>query len=74
LTIDGSDVTYGFFFRGGADGVCETEAFLTEDEYILAGRTCLIVSMSAGFIAGAMVTFEWLFMEICCAGVLEGIA
>jgi hypothetical protein len=73
LAIQGGTGTYGFFFRG-FDDVCETEAFVTQDEYILAGRSCLIVSMAAGFIAGVMVMIEWLFVEICCAGVLEGIA
>jgi hypothetical protein len=73
VTIDGSDMTYGFFYLG-VDGECRTEvAFTTEDKNITAARTCLVVSMLAGFIAGCMVTVEWLFVEICCAGVLEGI-
>ncbi|CAB9501918.1 expressed unknown protein [Seminavis robusta] len=70
---EASGSTWGFFFRG-ANGTCQDMVFGTEDEMILAGRTCLIVSICAGFIAGVMVTFEWLFCEICCAGVLEGIA
>ncbi|CAB9531495.1 expressed unknown protein [Seminavis robusta] len=66
-------VTYGIFFRG-FEGTCQSEYYTTDDAVITGARTTLIVSMCAGFIAGVMVLFEWLFCEICCAGVLEGLA
>ncbi|CAB9497906.1 unknown protein [Seminavis robusta] len=73
---EASGSTWGFFFQDSITngGTCQDTVFSTEDEMILAGRTCLIVSICAGFIAGVMVTFEWLCCEICCARVLEGIA
>ncbi|CAB9501920.1 expressed unknown protein [Seminavis robusta] len=66
-------ITFGFFFRG-IDGTCETDYYTTNDGIITGSRSALIISMCAGFIAGAMVLFEWLFCEICCAGVMEGLA
>ncbi|CAB9501919.1 expressed unknown protein [Seminavis robusta] len=70
---DSGGLTYGFFFRG-IDGNCASEYYETDDPVINGARTVLIISMGAGFIAGVMVLFEWLFCEICCAGVLEGLA
>ena len=67
-----SDQTAGIFFKGQA-GTCEDSQFETDDGIVTGARTALMVSTCAGFIAGAMVTFEWLFCEICCAGLLEGL-
>ena len=69
----GAGGTYGIFFRG-TNNQCQDVAYDTEDPLVLGARSALIVSMCAGFIAGLMVTFEWLCVEVCCAGVLEGLA
>ena len=74
VNVDGgSGGTRGIFFRGTA-GTCQDTAYETDDPLVLGARSALIVSMCAGFIAGLMVTFEWLCIEVCCAGVLEGLA
>jgi hypothetical protein len=70
---DADGVSYGYFFKG-SDGVCAEEAYETDDGLVTGARSALIVSMVAGFGAGALILFEWILCEICCAGVLEGIA
>ena len=66
---------YGIFFHGtGSNNECETDLYETQDPFVTASRSTICLSMVAGFIAGLMVTFEWLFCEVCCAGVLEGLA
>ena len=68
--------SWGIFFRGtGASGnQCQEEPYETSDGLIMGARSALLVSMCAGFIAGLMVAFEFLFSEVCCAGLLEGLA
>ena len=70
---DDSGASFGIFYRGN-NGVCQEEEYETEDPVIKSARSALILSMICGFVAGTMVTFEWLLCEICCAGVLEGLA
>ena len=65
--------TAGIFFYG-VDGVCQEEQFETDDGLVTGARSALMVSTCAGFIAGVLVTFEWIFCEICCAGLIEGLA
>lgn len=69
----------GLWFYG-VDGTCKEEEFEVEDEgyftgaWVSSSRSCLIISMLRGAAATSMVTFEWLCCEVCCAGVLEGLA
>ena len=69
----------GIWFYG-VNGECTEEEFALEEEgwftgsWISTSRSCLIISMIAGAGAVALVMFEWLCCEVCCAGVLEGLA
>jgi hypothetical protein len=70
----------GLWFYG-VDGTCSEEELALESEeqwytggWISSSRSCLSISMFLGAAATAMVTFEWLCCEVCCAGVLEGLA
>ena len=69
----------GIWFYGVA-GECTDEEFALEEEgwftgsWIATSRSCLILSMIAGAAALIMVMFEWLCCQVCCAGVLEGLA
>lgn len=46
----------------------------SSEELVKAAQSALTLSTVAGFAAGAMVLFEWLLCEVCCAGCLEGLA
>jgi hypothetical protein len=67
-------------WKYGTDGECNPEDFAEGvNEWVSGGwvsgvRGCMIVSMFCGAAACTMVTFEWLFCEVCCAGILEGLA
>ncbi|KAG7339430.1 hypothetical protein IV203_025393 [Nitzschia inconspicua] len=70
----------GLWFYG-VDGTCSDEEFQLEDNeawftgaWVSSSRSCLSISMFCGAAATIMVTFEWLCCEVCCAGVLEGLA
>ncbi len=63
----------------GVAGTCDTEEYVLDDEWytgswITSARSCLIISMICGAAATTMVTFEWICCEVCCAGILEGLA
>ena len=65
--------TMGFFFKG--NGVeCEVNTYDTDDPFIQASRSMLSMSIVFGGIAGILVGFEWLVCQVCCAGLLEGVA
>ena len=71
--LDG-DVTSAGIWYLGRSGECDDEQFETEDSVVLGARSSLTISMIAGFAAFAMILFEWLLCEVCCAGILEGLA
>ena len=45
----------------------------TSDPLIAGAQTALTVATVAGFIAGVLVTLEWILCEVCCAGCIEGL-
>lgn len=76
VTGSSSEGGWGIFFQGTGAGAfeCHTEMYQTDDPLVTGARSALSISMTAGFVALLMVTFEWLFCEVCCAGLLEGLA
>ena len=61
----------------GGDGECNIDngSYTAEENGLVAGaRSALIISMLCGMSALVMVMFEWCICEICCAGLVEGLA
>ena len=59
----------------GVDGECNENSYSHGDDGMIRGaRNSLTFSMICGGAALILITFEWLFCEVCCAGCLEGLA
>ncbi|KAG7345180.1 hypothetical protein IV203_032711 [Nitzschia inconspicua] len=63
----------GVWFHGTQDGECVEGSYDAMDEELIVGaRTALTWSLLFGAGALALVTFEWLCCNICCAGCITG--
>jgi hypothetical protein len=70
--ITTSSGNIGIWYVDDGTGTCvEWES---QDEIVGGAQSMLTLSTIAGFAAGAMVLFQWLICEVCCAGCLEGLA
>jgi hypothetical protein len=75
LNFGGFDVASLGLWYYGIGGECITDQFDAVDDGLIAGaRASICISMICGLAAMVMITFEWLFCEVCCAGCLEGLA
>jgi len=74
ISADDGSYNVGIWFTG-TDGECSEESYdAVEDSYVAWSRSALSISILCGVVAIILVLFEWLFCEICCAGLVEGLA
>lgn len=70
-TGDGKNI--GIWYVDDGSGTC-VDWSDSKEEIVAGAQSALTLSTIAGFAAGALVLFEWLCCEICCAGCVEGFA
>lgn len=66
--------SFGIWYESTNAGMeCDrTEAYSTEDRSLVsASRSSMVLSMIFGIVAALLVTIEWVFCEICCAGCVQ---